>query len=108
MNCTEKRLAVCLTKHIESMDRESQHAAAAAILDEGVVYSKERIETILRGKKRKNVHELLAQFKQVLLVLTRSHDAAAELQTKRRPMGVPLVRLGPGGDYIFDITEDDV
>ncbi len=103
----EKQLTICIDKHIASLDRESRHAAAAAVLDEGVVYTTDILESVLRSKKPK-VGYLLERIRSIYTVLLRAHDSAATSQQQPVEDEVPLVRLGPGGDYIIDIMEDDV
>lgn len=107
MNDCEKTLEVCINKHLKSLDRESTHAAAAATLDDGVVFVTDRMEQLLRRKKKQTVFGLLTQIRRMYIILMRSHASAAEFQSEE-PESVALIRLGPGGDYIIDIMEDDV
>ncbi|MDP6890735.1 MAG: hypothetical protein QF471_05355 [Phycisphaerales bacterium] len=104
----EKQLTICIEKHIAALDRESRHAAAAAVLDEGVVYTTDAIESMLRSHKKPKVGHLLERIRSIYTVLRRAHDSAATSQQQPVEDEVPLVRLGPGGDYIIDIMEDDV
>jgi hypothetical protein len=104
----EKALTICIDKHIASLDRESRHAVAAATLDEGVVFATDKIGRLLRRHKPHSVSHLLVVMRRLYIILSRVHDEAATV--KSEPVGeeIPLVRLGPGGDYIIDIMEDDV
>jgi hypothetical protein len=104
----EKALTICIDKHIASLDRESRHAAAAATLDEGVVFATEKIESLLRRHKRHTVGGLLEVMRRLYIILNRVHLEACDHKDNPVPDPVPLVRLGPGGEYIVDIMEEDV
>jgi hypothetical protein len=108
MNECEKQLTICIDKHIASLDRESRHAAAAAALDEGVVFCTEKIERTLHRHKPHNTGSLLNAIRRIYTILSRAHDEAAEIKSEPSTDEIPLVRLGPGGDFIIDIMESDV
>tara|TARA_R110000824_G_scaffold173288_1_gene351308 strand:+ start:96 stop:431 length:336 start_codon:yes stop_codon:yes gene_type:complete len=111
MNECEKQLSICIDKHIASLDRESRHASAAATLDEGLTTCLERIEKALsRNKKFQSytLKSLLFTLRGVYKLLQDTHDRAADVKSETIKDLIPLVRLGPGGDYIINIMEEDV
>lgn len=103
----ENTLQVCINKHLRSLDREAKHAAAAATLDEAIVFSTDRMEQLIQKKKSQTAFGLITQIRRMYDILMRAHMAAAEFQSENID-SVAIVRLGPGGDYIVDIMEDDV
>lgn len=102
-------LRECNDKLILSMDRESRHAIAASHLSEAVVEAIEHIESrVLSNDERPRgamtPSHLLRRLVTVYKILNRGH----RLSATKPETDIPLMRLGPGGDYITDIMEDDV
>lgn len=102
---TQRELLDCRAKLELSHDRESEHAAAAAALDEAVVLVLEGLEhNVISPERPKGSLAPSTMFRRLLMihrVLAKAHNGVAD-------NGVPLVRLGPGGDYVRNIMEGDV
>lgn len=100
-----RSLVECRAKLVLSHDRESVHASAAAMLDERVVEAIEFLDRVLDPRKPVSQARLRKRLLGLQRRLIEAHlAAAAPVQVQE----IPLVRLGPGGDYIRDIMEDDV
>jgi hypothetical protein len=106
LTAAQREVLDCRAKLDLAHDRESDHAAAAAVLDEAVVVIVETINrTIISEKRPKGAltpSSMLRRLLQVHRVLKEAHEQVADMGE------VPLVRLGPGGDFVRDIMESDV